>query len=308
MAYLKSPTLFFNMLPKIPWKMIPEIQLLTDNFTGMKWNHETQIKYAEVLSQDKHFDGTGAKNNKALLARDRINRAPKGLGFVDLKPEIQLTEAGKKLLSRRKKEEVLLRQLLKFQLPSPYHKEPERLEGKFYIKPYLEMFRLLYELGTVSFDELMMFGMQITHYEKFYQVVADIYQFRRLKEYTTESYKDFMVLYLRKEIEKIFRYDVSEGKDRPTEERIRVFEEFVNKKASSMRDYAEACVRYLYATGLVGISRRDHSLYIMPKKKKEVEYFLKNVDRSPVFIDDEVKYKEYLFDASTPVLYSDVKG
>ena len=45
----------------------------------------------------------------------------------------------------------------------------------------------------------------------------------------------------------------------------------------------------------------------MPEKKKEVEFFLENIDRKPVFIDDEKKYKEYLFDVSLPVLYSDDK-
>lgn len=67
----------------------------------------------------------------AFSARDRINRAPKSLGFVDLKPYIKLTEAGENFISGKRTEEVLLRQLLKFQLPSPYHKEPEEFKGFF---------------------------------------------------------------------------------------------------------------------------------------------------------------------------------
>lgn len=75
-----------------------------------------------------------------------------------------------------------------------------------------------------------------------------------------------------------------------------------------MRDYADACFRYLRATGMVEISQRGHSLSIMPEKRKEVEFFLKNVNRKPTFVNDEKRYKEYLFDASLPILYSDDRG
>ena len=67
-------------------------------------------------------------------------------------------------------EEALLRQLLKFQLPSPYHTEVADRTGLFFVKPYLEIFRLIYTLGTVTFDEIMIFGMQLTNYKKFDKV------------------------------------------------------------------------------------------------------------------------------------------
>ena len=72
-----------------------------------------------------------------------------------------------------------------------------------------------------------------------------------------------------------------------------------------MRDYADACFRYLRATGMVEISQRGHSLSIMPEKKEEVTFFLNNVEREPIFVYDEENYKRYLFDASLPVLFSD---
>ena len=63
---------------------------------------------------------------------------------------------------------------------------------------------------------------------------------------------------------------------------------------SNMRDYADACVRYLRATGLVSISQLGKSLSIMPEKKADVEFILKTVKKEPVFIDNEQKYIEYL--------------
>lgn len=56
-----------------------------------------------------------------------------------------------------------------------------------------------------------------------------------------------------------------------------------------MRYYADACFRYLRATGMVELSQKGHSLTIMPEKKREVEFFLENIERSPVYNEDEEK-------------------
>lgn len=305
MAYLKSKTLFFTTSPRTPLKMIPEIEVLAQDFEGKAWNFGTQLDFIKKLAEGKDFQGKGSAKEMAFSARDRINRAPKALGFVDLKPSIRLTEPGKRLISGKRTEEVLLRQLLKFQLPSPYHREPEQLKGIFCVKPYLEMLRLIYELGTISFDELMLFGMQLTHYRKFDRVVEEIKQFRRLRTYTSLNYRAYRGEYLRKEVEKIYREDIDEGNTQTRESDDKSLDKFVRTKASNLRDYADACFRYLRAAGVVEISQRGHSLSIMPEKRKEVEFFLAHVDRRPVFVDDEEKYKKYLFDASLPALYSD---
>lgn len=305
MAYLKSKTLFFTTSPRTPLKMIPEIQVLYNNFEGEKWNTNTQVEFIKKLADGNDFDGKGSEKDMAFSARDRINRAPKALGFVDLKPNIKLTEAGENFISGKRTEEVLLRQLLKFQLPSPYHKEPEEFNGIFCIKPYLEIFRLIYELGTISFDELMIFGMQLTHYNKFNSIVAEIKNFRRMKLYTQSSYKTFRGKYLKEQVEKIYADDINEGNTKTRESRDNSRDKFVTTKSRNLRDYADACFRYLRATGIVEISQRGHSISIMPEKRKEVAFFLSMIDRNPIYIDDEDNYKKYLFDGSVPQLYSD---
>ena len=307
MDRLDNPTLFFTTSPRTPLKMIPEIKLLIENFEGEKWsgNKNLQFEFAKMLSDNEHFEGKGSSKNMDFSARDRITRAPKALGFVDLKPVIKLTEAGKCFLSGKRTEEVFLRQLLKFQIPSPYHKEPEKFKGLFSVKPYLEIFRLIYELGTLSFDELMIFGMQLTNYKKYDEVVCGIKRYRRLKFYATGSYKNFRGKYLHDEVKKIYKDIIDEGKIKTRESKETSLDKFVKTKANTMRDYADACVRYLRATGMIEISQKGHSLSIMPEKKDEVEFFLKTVDRCPVFVDDEEKYKKYLFDATIPTVYSD---
>ncbi len=113
MARIDSKVVFVTTSPRTPEKMIPEIALLKHNFQGKKWNKESQIAFMELLREENFFNGAGAKD-PAFSARDRINRAPKALGFVNLAPTISLTPAGENLISSKRTEEIFLRQLLKF--------------------------------------------------------------------------------------------------------------------------------------------------------------------------------------------------
>ena len=126
MARIDSKVLFLTTSPRTPEKMIPEIELLVKHFSGQVWNKSTQLAFMDILREEQFFNGKG-ENDPALSARDRINRAPKSLGLVNLSPHISLTQAGKALLSTTRKDEVLLRQMLKFQVPSPFHKPTEML-------------------------------------------------------------------------------------------------------------------------------------------------------------------------------------
>jgi len=285
--------------------MIPEISLLVKDFTGKEWNTTTQEEFIKELVQDEHFEGTGSPKDLAFSARDRINRGPKALGFVDLKPSIQLTDAGKNFIDEDLCEEALLRQLLKFQLPSPYHTETTNPDVTFCVKPYLEILRLVYTLEKVTFDEIMIFGMQLTSYTKFDEVVQKILKFRKAKENHRGSYKNFMGKYRDDEIFSIFSDDIQQGNTKTRESKDASVAKFIKTKASNQRDYTDACFRYLRATGLVSISQKGKSLYITPEKKAEVEYYLNNIDRKPVFIDSEREYKAYLFDSTVPTLYTD---
>ena len=121
MARLGSRFLFFTTSPRTPAKMIPEIQLLAEKFEGKTWNNQTQTEFIAALGESSFFEGTGSSSDQSFSARDRINRAPKALGFIDLAPKITLTNAGKAFVYGKRPQEAFLRQILKFQLPSPFH-------------------------------------------------------------------------------------------------------------------------------------------------------------------------------------------
>jgi len=303
----KTKTLFFTTSPRSPFKMIPEIELLTNIYSGMEWNSDTQKDFMMNLIKQHSFENSTNPSDPAFSARDRINRAPKALGFVDLYPTIKLTPAGEQLIKTDFKEEVLLRQLLKFQLPSPYHTLNTDDKELFFIKPYLEIIRLIHYFGSISFDELKLFGLQMKNYKDFEKIVNEIEQFRIEKLENRGNYKKFISNKLVSIVEKIYSEDINSGNTTTRESNENDIKRFIKTKARNMQDYTDACFRYLRETGLFSISQLGKSISIIPEKKSDINFILNNVSRNPVFIDNETDYKNYLFDPNIPILYSDNK-
>ena len=305
MANISSQLLFLTTSPRTPEKMIAEIGLLIDNFNGKVWDTDTQTAFMSVLSEADFYHGEGL-NDPAFSARDRINRAPKSLGFVTLSPTIQLTPAGEQLLTAKRKDEVFLRQMLKFQLPSPYH-IPTVKAASFCVKPYLEMLRLVRTMGTLKFDELQIFGMQLTDYHDFDEIVGKIEAFRVAKAENTGNYRVFKTEYLYNELTQIYQERIARGETKTRESRDRSLAKFLRTQASNMRDYADACFRYLRATGLVAVSHVGKSLSIVPERIADVDYILRTVPREPISFATETEYAIYLGNATTPKLLTDDK-
>jgi hypothetical protein len=228
------------------------------------------------------------------------------LGFVTLSPVISLTAAGQELIRTKRKEEIFLRQLLKFQLPSPYHKPTDKA-ALFCVKPYLEIFRLIRHFGSLKFDELMLFGLQTVDYKMFDVIVAKIEKFRVDKATNEQNYKAFRADYLNNELSEIYSEEILSGSTKTRESNNVSLETFLQTKARNMRDYTDALFRYLRATGFVNISHVGKSISIAPEKVQEVDYFLEHTDKDPCFVDDEKRYAEYLSNPDIPQLFTDSK-
>lgn len=305
MARVDNKLLFFTTSPRTPAKMIPEIQLLCEHFSGRIWDSQTQEQFIDELVECDFFEGKGSPVDKAFSARDRINRAPKALGFVDLSPQIQLTDAGRALIYGKRPQEIFLRQLLKFQLPSPYHTENKKIAGTFRVRPYLEILRLIRTLGYITFDEFKIFAVQMTDYNKFDEIRNAILEFRHNKTTHKGQYKRFVNEMWERAVLEIHKDRIAEGKTRTRETVDSSLKKFVMTQKGNMRDYTDACFRYLRYTNLIAISHRNRSISIFEDKIPEVDFILATVNREPIFVNDLHSYKEYLFSADTPALYTD---
>lgn len=239
---------------------------------------------------------------------ERLSYAPQSYGFVSFGGvhvnDYNLTLAGEQLLSAKQKDEVFLRQMLKFQIPSPYHK-PTAEAANFCVKPYLEMLRLVRTMGTLKFDELQLFGMQLTDYHEFNEIVRKIEEFRMAKADHKGSYRMFKAEYLNNELKEIYRKRIQKGETKTRESKDDSLANFLRTQSNNMRDYADACFRYLRATRLVNVSQVGKSLSIVPERIPDVDYILQSVSRDPVFVNDEKEYVSYLGNNSIPRLLTD---
>ena len=302
-------TLFETTSPRTPSLMIPEIRLLTEHFSGRKWDRAAQEAFTEMLYEQDDAKGHGLKSGyKDLVARDRINRSPKKFGFVRLHPVVSLTLAGQHYLEASNKGEILLRQLLKYQLPSPYH-TPGATGTKFWVKPYLELFRLIRHFGSLSFDEMMLFGLQLTDYRLFDTIVAKIDIFRKEKLSYGGKYKRFLAQVTDRVVSEVFAEEIAKGRIHTRESEESSLDKFVSTKRKNMRDYADAIFRHLRETGLVNLSQSGHSVSIVTDKLREVDYFLETIDRNPCFEKRDCleQYIAYLSNPDLPVLLTDDK-
>jgi hypothetical protein len=108
----KTKHLFGFTSPRTIEKIIPEIQLLIKYFEGENWsgNEGVQLKFFDLLYKSGFYEGETYPTDPALAARDRITRAPKALGFIDLRPIISITDAGKELLSTNRPYDIITKQ------------------------------------------------------------------------------------------------------------------------------------------------------------------------------------------------------
>ena len=127
MSQFNSRYIFASTSPRNP-ELIPRIlEIIVENkLNGKIYNEDLQKEFYYAWS-NSDFGIKGAKNSKdaAFSGRDKLTRAPQALGFIETRngKPLYITKAGKLLMKKGLFEDVLLHQMLKFQLPSPLHHE-----------------------------------------------------------------------------------------------------------------------------------------------------------------------------------------
>lgn len=299
----KARTLFFSTSPRSPEQIAKYLTVLIDNFQGRKWSKELQAElYAKFIETGVMVGGKS--KDPAFSGREKITRSVKPLGFVRLRPSVQITEAGKELLDENLTEELFLRQLCKLQYPSPYHVFAET-SSDFNCKPFIEILRLIMTLGSITKDELTIFGLQLINYHEFDNVVNKIQEFRFNRP--PQKYRQYFSECQIKELKTIYSTDLQSG-DIKTRESAEVSKKrFFDTKKHDMHDYADACVRYLRYTGCVALSRDDfnYSISIVEEKKPDVLHLLNTIGRDAQVFPNVKSFESYLWDSSTPQLLSD---
>lgn len=302
MANLQTTrTLFAFTSPRTIEKIIPEIDLLHRNFSGRKWNKDSQCEFFEDLFNSDFYEGHIKPKDMSFAARDRMTRAPKALGFIDLKPTINLTEQGEQLVKNPNWIfETITKQLLKFQLPSPYHKTP----NLFFVKPYLELLRLIKESESLSKIEIALFFTQLTHFQKFDEIIQMIKTFRTNILTFKGNRKVYIEQCFKEQVLKIYQDDI-ENLNIKTRESLDIsIHKFIKTKRNNLIDYADAFLRYIRATQLVTFDKSFRAI-ISPSKVEDVDFILSNISREPTLFESELLFKQYLFSKDSLKLLTD---
>ncbi len=295
--------------PRNPYKLSDELGLL-QRFEGQRWNKKTQRAFAECLAKSNFFEGSIYAKEPDFSARDRINRSPKTFGFVRFdKHKIEITPAGKQLIAKENLEDLFLRQLLKWQYPSPKHEgEPY---SNFKIKPFLEILRLVYELKGLTKRELAIFGVTFIDYRKYDSVKKEIMEFRqKYSGLSGREKKEFLVKFHIKKFEKIYLKEIKQGLIKTREKKDKDFtvKDFILTKFRNSIDYADAAIRYFRATGLFTISARTFRLEILDTKETIVKQILKEFKSKPsVYSSKSTIFLDFLGNPDLPALPQDDK-
>lgn len=289
--------------PRNPYKLPDELRLLQE-FQGQKWERETQRQYAELLAQSELFEGSTYAAEPSFSARDRINRAPKTFGFVDIYGDnvISITKAGERLIDELALEDLFLRQLLKWQYPSLKH--PSSEYGNFHIKPFLEILRLAYEIDGLSKIEIATFCVPFIDYRNYEEVKNEILIQRELiKEIKSpRERKRFLIDYHIDYFRKIYQEEIESGNYLIRQRKDSNYSEidYLKTKRRNSIDYADAAIRYFRATGLFIYSSRNYRIVVSEIKEDLVLNVLNVIERIPRDYSNYEDYVRYLGNPHVP--------
>lgn len=308
----KSRAWFYPTSPRSPYKIQGELRLLK-KLEGRIWNRDTQTEFAEMLKNYNGFEGKIWEKEPDFSARDRINRAPRLLGFIyipknDTRQTLKFTNAGNTLIEASENEipYIFQKQMAKVQFKSPLH--CSRGFENMSIKPLILMIRLLLELETFDKYEISFFACTMINHSLFEECVEKIREFRNKLSSKSpgRERKEFKRQYAESIIKTIYEEDIRQG-NIGLREGGSGLEKFVKTKISNLRDYADATTRYLRITGLFTITEYGR-MRLSPSLLKDSIYLSKSMSLQAVeFSDDDYEnyINDYLGNINIPKIYAD---
>jgi len=273
--------------PRTPSKIKAELAALQP-YHGKTWDREAQRQFTETLKTLKNFEGQGSTGNETFTARDRV-KGMKTYGFVfhDRPTHIlTITPAGMALIASTpaEEQEIFLRQLLKWQFPSPQHSDSDYAVRNMFgvrgfdLKPLILVMRVAKGVGG------------ITKFEAAMAVLPTI----------KTSYANKVMLFIRdtRALIASLRPGVSRKQFRKLA--LRVVYENLSATPKSGLDYADALFRLMRHTGLFTID--GNRLVIAPARADDVDKILAITWPLRKDWDDGRSFYAYFGAAGTPKL------
>lgn len=289
---------FFPTSPRSPYILQDELRLLKA-LEGRVWDADAQRRFAEILAEQRGHSVTSFKD-PAFSARDRVTRGPRLLGFVHLpkrgvEGQLTFTAAGNQLLDLEDPSYLYQRQLAKVQFGSPLHDT-----GNFRtmrIRPMLAVIALVEQLGSVSKEELALFALTTTDYTQLHECAEAIVAHREgvRRAAPGRERKLYRKMAAEQRISEVFKDDINRGHIhiREGDPYGSGLSRFITTKYRNLRDYADATIRYLVASGIFTLSPLTQRLDVAGARSADARYLLDSVGLAPVEYAG-VEYNEYV--------------
>lgn len=306
----RSRAWLFPTSPRSPYKLQGELQLLK-NFDGRIWNNETQLEFANYLSNYDGFEGSASKKETAFSARDRL-RGPRLLGFIctpkrgNKNGKLEFTEIGNIFLNSTLEQQELIfqRQIAKVQYRSNLHNSKGFEDMN--IRPMMLVIKLLLELEKLSKEEIALFALTTIDAKDTENTISNIKKYRKDIASTKPGIerKKFRKDFSYQHVREVYIEDISDGRTKLREGG----NDFVHTKLQTLKDYADSTIRYLRATGLFTVLPHGQTLTLTKSKLNDSLFLLNNYGVGVSEHTDDEYYPyvmNYLGNPSLPVLRID---
>lgn len=285
-----------SVSPRSPSKLCPELAKLSE-LDGSINNRNFQERFTTILTSLEEFQGAGSDNNESFSARDRM--APMqtyGFIFIDDDDVIHITGAGWALVNAKtevERQDVWLRQLLKWQFPSPQHssKEYYRDDGflgtsGFDLKPFIATLEMVLRLDGMTKIELAMFALTKIDMSSIAKWCTAVVAYREIRDGLPPG--NLRKRFAQAALEMIYA------------ERERVYQPSKTPTPRSAMDYADALFRLLRMTGLFTVSKGR--IIVAPERLADANAILSKKWPLRHDWDDPEEFYEYYGDPTLPRL------
>lgn len=259
---------------------------------GKKWDKETQIEFQiNLIAANKYNTGLLGKAIENFHKKEYKDSPMRGrnsfkplekFGFATRANKIiNITDSGKTLLEHDANlGEILLKCLLKWQLPNPVDKAGFPKKYGYDIKPFIATLHLICEVNKLcrkngesekglSFWEFQWFAITLVNYREIKKTAEKIMEVRRSRK--KEAHEQAIIQKMRSKI-----------------------------PAKTLKDYADNALRYFRATQFIRLLGANHFIDLEPLRKASIDALL-DLDKGQANIAEE-EYQNILTNPKLPVL------
>ncbi len=205
-----------------PNRLRDGLKVLKENFEGKSWNLNQQESFFDLLKEKGVYEieeenyGRMTKARKQEHARKWIsvlNQLGFSFAYESSEKPVIITKAGNALLKHPDlEEEVFLRQLLKYQKPSPLPKQSGEAFSRVDILPFIASLKMVNKLGGLSKEEISIFLNTTIRMKDIDSTIAQIenYRAQRSKIEGKVRRKEFYYYTQLNRLESIFTEEIAE--------------------------------------------------------------------------------------------------